>query len=478
MPTQASHRTTSLLANARHVMAGPRAAAASIVAQEAAAWVAERAIVLRPRRALSERVRYPAAACDGHSKAAADGHGAAAWVAERAIVLRPRRALSERVRYPAAACDGHGQAATEGHGAAAWVAERAIVLRPRRALSERVRYPAAACDGHGQAAAESHGAAAWVAERAIVLRPRRALSERVRYPAAACDGHGQAAAVDRGARRNSSLYQRPSFSTQAGWPSSSSGSSGSSTVTPRRALRELQAGRAAEQRRRLHVRGRHALQREAPPGPARQDRVDVLALGREERLDRGLARRRLLGQLRDVVDRLVLLVVLDLRLLARAPLLGDAERPRAVDRLAVDLQPGAHLRQPLLHHHRDRAVGVGADVEQEVAAAADDVAQDHHQLAPAVVVLQALGAVVAVGEAHAAALLPRVGVAAHAGRVLGGPVAAVLVARVLAPAVVDHHLVLHLRLVEQPGQQLRALPVGRGQVPLAVGEDEGRLVAA
>jgi hypothetical protein len=92
-------------------------------------------------------------------------------------------------------------------------------------------------------------------------------------------------------------------------------------------------------------------------------------------------------------------------------------------------------------------------------------------------VLEALGAVVAVGEPHAAALLPGMVAGAHARRVLGRPVAAVLVARVLAPAVVDHHVRLHARLVEEPREQLGAAPLGRGQVPLAVREDERRLVA-
>ena len=52
-----------------------------------------------------------------------------------------------------------------------------------------------------------------------------------------------------------------------------------------------------------------------------------------------------------------------------------------------------------------------------------------------------------------------------------------LVAAVLAPAVVDDHFVLAGRFVEQPGQQLLALPVGGRQVPLAVAEDDRRLVA-
>ena len=47
----------------------------------------------------------------------------------------------------------------------------------------------------------------------------------------------------------------------------------------------------------------------------------------------------------------------------------------------------------------------------------------------------------------------------------------------LAPAVVYHHLVLAARFVEQPCQQLFALPVLGGHVPFAVAEDDGRLIA-
>ena len=68
-------------------------------------------------------------------------------------------------------------------------------------------------------------------------------------------------------------------------------------------------------------------------------------------------------------------------------------------------------------------------------------------------------------------------VVGHARRVLGRPVAAVLVPAVFAPAVVDDDLVLHRRLVEEPGEELRAPPFSRGQVPLAVREDDRRLVA-
>ena len=52
-----------------------------------------------------------------------------------------------------------------------------------------------------------------------------------------------------------------------------------------------------------------------------------------------------------------------------------------------------------------------------------------------------------------------------------------IVANALAPAVVDDHAVLDRRLVVEPGEQLLALPVLGRHVPLAVGEDDRRLVA-
>ena len=118
--------------------------------------------------------------------------------------------------------------------------------------------------------------------------------------------------------------------------------------------------------------------------------------------------------------------------------------------------------EPVLHDDGDCPIGGGADVEQQVAAAAHNVDQHDDQFAAGVVVLEPLGAVVAVAEAHAAALFPGMVDAAHAGRVLGGPVAAVLVARVRAPAVVDDHIVFDRRLVEQPRQKLRACQSAEG----------------
>ena len=67
--------------------------------------------------------------------------------------------------------------------------------------------------------------------------------------------------------------------------------------------------------------------------------------------------------------------------------------------------------------------------------------------------------------------------AAHAGRVFGGPVAAVLVARLLAPAVVHGHFILHRGFVEQPRQEFRAVPLRGRQFPFPVAEDDRWLIA-
>ena len=132
--------------------------------------------------------------------------------------------------------------------------------------------------------------------------------------------------------------------------------------------------------------------------------------------------------------------------------------------------------KPVLHYHRNRPVRRRPNIEQKVAAPADDVCQHDHELASRVVILKPLGAVVAVAEAHAAAFFPGMVEAAHARRVLRGPVAAVLVARIAAPAVIDHYLVFHQRFVEEPCKQLGAAPRARRQLPLAIAEDDGRLV--
>src|SRR5512143_2114598 len=88
-----------------------------------------------------------------------------------------------------------------------------------------------------------------------------------------------------------------------------------------------------------------------------------------------------------------------------------------------------------------------------------------------------LCAVKTIGETHAPALLPGMIHAAHSWSVLGGPVASMFVARVLAPAIVDDNFVLYGRFVEQPRQEFWAAPLGRREVPFAVTEDDRGFVA-
>src|SRR5262249_9743540 len=125
---------------------------------------------------------------------------------------------------------------------------------------------------------------------------------------------------------------------------------------------------------------------------------------------------------------------------------------------------------------RDGAVPLGTDVEQEITATANDVHEHQGQLATGVVVLYTLGPIVAVAEAHAAALFPGMSCLGHARGVLGGPIAPMPVARLAAPAVVNHDLILYWRLIVEPSQQLEAAPLLRSHLPLAVAEDDRRLV--
>src|SRR5437016_12913672 len=66
---------------------------------------------------------------------------------------------------------------------------------------------------------------------------------------------------------------------------------------------------------------------------------------------------------------------------------------------------------------------------------------------------------------------------AHARGVFGRPVAAVLVAGIAAPAIVNHYFISDGRVIEKPCEQFGRMPVGRGHLPLAVAEDDRRLVA-
>src|SRR5207244_9402768 len=98
---------------------------------------------------------------------------------------------------------------------------------------------------------------------------------------------------------------------------------------------------------------------------------------------------------------------------ARSPLARVLPRFRAVDRLAVDLKPVAHLRKPFFHDHGDRSVSPWPDVEQKVPTAADSIDEDEHQLPARVVNVEIFGTVVAVTYAHTTDLFPRMIYANH-----------------------------------------------------------------
>src|SRR5207253_1221030 len=120
--------------------------------------------------------------------------------------------------------------------------------------------------------------------------------------------------------------------------------------------------------------------------------------------------------------------------------------------------------------------GPRTDVEQEIAAAADRVDQDEHQFPASVVHVEIFGAVVAITHAHATALFPWMVNATHSRCVFCGPVAAMFVASVAAPTIVDNHFVLYGGLVEQPCQQFGAVPIGRSHLPLTIAEDYCRFI--
>ena len=156
--------------------------------------------------------------------------------------------------------------------------------------------------------------------------------------------------------------------------------------------------------------------------------------------------------------------------------LEDAGR-RAVDGLAVGLQPGAHLPEPGDELGLDPAVGLGADVEQEIAALADDLDELADELGRAVE-LRLVAVVAPAVPVHGVAGLPEagraVGIADARGRdvVLGR---AEIAEAGLAPPepVVDEerrlHLEQHLADGEGPLLLVRVLP-------LAVEPEHGRVV--
>src|SRR6266404_4337680 len=130
--------------------------------------------------------------------------------------------------------------------------------------------------------------------------------------------------------------------------------------------------------------------------PLRQDRVNVPAFRGEERLDRRFSVGRFFNEFGHVVCGGIFLVVFDPRDLARSPLTRVPPGSRAIDCLAVDLEPTPHLCESLFHNDWDCAVGFWTYVEQEVAATADGVHSDEHQFAASVINLDIFGAVIAI----------------------------------------------------------------------------------
>ncbi len=82
-------------------------------------------------------------------------------------------------------------------------------------------------------------------------------------------------------------------------------------------------------------------------------------------------------------------------------------RPRVADDVVVRRDPGARVAQWCRLELGDRAVGGGADVEQQVAALGHDLGQERHDLAAGHVVLGAFGTVVAEAVGDASTQLPR-----------------------------------------------------------------------
>ena len=141
-------------------------------------------------------------------------------------------------------------------------------------------------------------------------------------------------------------------------------------------------------------------------GPADGDGVEGVGLLGEEDLPHGLA---VFGLLADLVHEVILHPVFAVFLrsaFALGPPGGEAGGAGAVDGLAVDLEPVADLEQALFHERRDRAVGGGSDIEEEIAAAAYEIDEHADELAGGLVVVDEFGAIEAVEIGHAAALFP------------------------------------------------------------------------
>ena len=188
-------------------------------------------------------------------------------------------------------------------------------------------------------------------------------------------------------------------------------------------------------------------------GPADGNGVEGIGLFGEEDLLHGLA---VFGLLADLVHEVILHPVFAVFLrsaFALGPLGGEAGGAGAVDGLAVDLEPVA-------------------DFEEEIAAAAHEIDEHIDEFAGRLVVVDAFGVIEAVGEDHAAALIPKLRAVFEARGAFGGPVTAGFVAAVFGSTVVDHDLVLRGGFVEEPREEFFALQIFRGPIPLAVGEDD------
>ena len=109
------------------------------------------------------------------------------------------------------------------------------------------------------------------------------------------------------------------------------------------------------------------LDRDALLGPVQGDHVEDVAFGREAEVVC-----RIFRVLPAFAEGAAFL------LLGRA-LAEDQPRPRPVDGLPVDLQPGADPQEQLLLLIGDRPIRPGPDVEQQVAVFADPVHQVVHQ---------------------------------------------------------------------------------------------------
>src|SRR6266568_8594478 len=90
-----------------------------------------------------------------------------------------------------------------------------------------------------------------------------------------------------------------------------------------------------------------------------------------------------------------------------------------------------------VHDDRDPAVTCRANIEEEIATSADEVAQNQDQLASTFVIVNRFSAVITVGIGHAPAFLPRVGVVLEPSPVFGGVVAPMVMAGFLPPTIVD-----------------------------------------